>query len=74
MNVSFTNVQKTYCTLRGKVEALRGIDLEIGQGESKKIDVEVDYAYSPEGQTVLLTVESNAEGPPPTVFILVKMN
>jgi len=33
MNVSFTNVQKTYCTLRGKVEALRGIDLEIGQGE-----------------------------------------
>jgi multiple sugar transport system ATP-binding protein len=33
MNVTFRNLQKTFFTLRGKVEALKAIDLEIGQGE-----------------------------------------
>jgi len=33
MNVTFRNVEKTFFTLRGKVEALKGIDLDIGQGE-----------------------------------------
>ena len=33
MNVTFRRLQKTFYTLRGKVEALKSIDLEIGQGE-----------------------------------------
>jgi multiple sugar transport system ATP-binding protein len=33
MNVTFRNLEKTFYTLRGKVEALKGIDLEIGKGE-----------------------------------------
>jgi multiple sugar transport system ATP-binding protein len=33
MNVTFSRVQKTFYTLRGKVEALKSIDLEIGHGE-----------------------------------------
>jgi multiple sugar transport system ATP-binding protein len=33
MNVTFSNLEKTFYTLRGKVEALKGIDLEIGRGE-----------------------------------------
>jgi multiple sugar transport system ATP-binding protein len=33
MNVTLSKVQKTFFTLRGKVEALKGIDLEIEQGE-----------------------------------------
>jgi multiple sugar transport system ATP-binding protein len=33
MNITFRNLQKTFFTLRGKVEALKSIDLEIGQGE-----------------------------------------
>jgi len=33
MNVTFRNLEKIFYTLRGKVEALKGIDLEIGQGE-----------------------------------------
>ena len=33
MNVTFRSLRKTFFTLRGKVEALKGIDLEIGQGE-----------------------------------------
>ena len=33
MNVTFRNLEKTFFTLRGKVEALKSIDLEIGQGE-----------------------------------------
>jgi multiple sugar transport system ATP-binding protein len=33
MNVTFSRLQKTFYTLRGKVEALKSIDLEIGQGE-----------------------------------------
>ena len=33
MKVTFRNLEKTFFTLRGKVEALKGIDLEIGHGE-----------------------------------------
>jgi multiple sugar transport system ATP-binding protein len=33
MNVTFRNLEKTFFTLRGKVEALKSIDLEIGEGE-----------------------------------------
>ncbi|MEJ2428386.1 MAG: ABC transporter ATP-binding protein [Deltaproteobacteria bacterium] len=33
MNITFKSLQKTFFTLRGKVEALKSIDLEIGQGE-----------------------------------------
>lgn len=33
MKITFKNLQKTFLTLRGKVEALKSIDLEIAQGE-----------------------------------------
>ena len=33
MNVTFRNLEKTFFTPRGKVEALKSINLEIGQGE-----------------------------------------
>ena len=33
MNVTLRKVEKTFFTLRGKVEALKGIDLNISQGE-----------------------------------------
>ena len=48
--------------------------LNIPPQQSVTVDVEVDFAYSPEGQSVLLTIHSNAPGPEPTVFVLVKLN
>ena len=39
-----------------------------------QVDVTVDFAYSPEGKTALLTINSNDPDEPPTVFILVKIN
>lgn len=47
-------------------------DLEITSGNNARIDVTVDFAYSPEGDSALLTVNSNAPGDKPTVFIMAK--
>jgi hypothetical protein len=44
-------------------------DIVIKSGESATIDLTVDFAYSPEGQTALLTFNSNAANEKPVVIV-----